>query len=130
VPQIESKKAIDNIDKIKQYGFDHYLIGPYDLSLSLDIPGDFKNIKFQEAIQKMRRSIPNENMAIHIPKDIETWDLWESEMSEWLEYRKYGMICLGMDTIAIINYNKRILSQFNKPIQSTNTPNIKYYIGN
>jgi len=129
VPQIESKKAIDNIDKIKQYGFDHYLIGPYDLSLSLDIPGDFKNIKFQEAIKQLRSSIPNERMAIHIPKDIETWDLWESEMSEWLEYKKYGMICLGMDTIAIYKYNKKILSQFHQPIQSTNTPNIQYYTG-
>ena len=130
VPQIESKTGIDNIEKIKAYGFDYYLIGPYDLSLSLDIPGDFKNIKFQEAIKQLRSSIPNERMAIHIPKDIEKWDLWESEMSEWLEYKKYGLICLGMDTIALLNYNKRILCQFNNPkIQSTNIPQIKYYAG-
>ena len=37
-------------------------------------------------------------MAIHIPKDIEKWDL--------LDYSNYGMKCIGMDTIAILQYNK------------------------
>lgn len=129
IPQIESKLGVDNIEKIKSFGFDYHLIGPYDLSLSLDIPGDFKNVKFQEAIQKIKKSVDNTKMAIHIPKDIEMWDLWEEEMSNWLEYKKYGMICLGMDTIAIFKYNKQALSKFNKPKQLTNKANIDFYKG-
>jgi 2-dehydro-3-deoxyglucarate aldolase len=114
VPQIESKAGIDNIQKIRSYGFDFHLIGPYDLSLSLEVPGDFKHEKFQNAIKKMREAIPNDRMAIHIPKDIESWDLWEEEMKEWLDYRKYGMKCIGMDTIALLHYNKVNLSKLNK----------------
>lgn len=129
IPQIESKAGIDNIDKIKNYGFDYYLIGPYDLSLSLDIPGDFKNEKFQDAIKKMRASIPNDKMAIHIPKDIEMWDLWEEEMDEWLGYRDYGIKCIGMDTIAILHYNKINLSRLNRKPAITNKPEIKFYLG-
>ena len=122
VPQIESKTGVENIERIKSYGFDHYLVGPYDLSLSLGIPGDFKNAKFQDAIKTIRSHVPNHNMAIHIPKAIETWDLWENEMSEWLQYREYGMVCLGMDTIALLNYNKRVLCNFKnpKPIPASN----------
>jgi 2-dehydro-3-deoxyglucarate aldolase len=106
VPQIESKTGIDNIEIIKSYDFDFYLIGPYDLSLSLDVPGDFNSDIFKGAIKKMSSVIPNNKMAIHIPKDIDKWDL--------LDYSNYGMKCLGMDTTGILTYNKRILSSFKK----------------
>ena len=125
VPQIESKLGIDNIDKIRNYGFDFHLIGPYDLSLSLGVPGDFKHEKFQNAIKKMREVIPNDRMAIHIPKDIESWNLWEEEMKQWLDYRKYGMKCIGMDTIALLHYNKVNLSKVDADPGFTR----KYYLG-
>ena len=114
VPQIESKLGVENIEKIKSYGFDFHLIGPYDLSLSLEIPGDFKHEKFQDAIKTMRNSIPNDKMAIHIPKDLDAWNLWQNEMEEWLNYSQYGLLCIGMDTIAIFQYNKVNLSKVRK----------------
>ena len=46
--QIESKDALDNLDDIFSQNIDGYMIGPYDLSSSMGIPGDFKNQDFLE----------------------------------------------------------------------------------
>ena len=44
IAQIETKMAIDNVDKIAAVnGIDALLVGPNDLSLSLGIPGDIMN---------------------------------------------------------------------------------------
>jgi len=44
IAQVETKLAIDNVDKIAAVnGIDALLIGPNDLSISLGIPGDFFN---------------------------------------------------------------------------------------
>ena len=56
IVQIENKCALENLDKIFQVkGVDGYIIGPYDLSASLGCPGDFKNINFVKAINKIKK---------------------------------------------------------------------------
>ena len=50
----EAIKAVDNLDEI--FSLDHidgYFIGPYDLSASMGIPGDFKNKKFLNILKKI-----------------------------------------------------------------------------
>ena len=47
IPQIETLKGVDNIKEISQLDFDHYLVGPYDLSASLGKAGDFKSNEFK-----------------------------------------------------------------------------------
>lgn len=101
IPQIESSVGVKNLEKIKSYNFDYYLIGPYDLSLSLGVPGDFKNPTFKFAIDKICDIIPEDKRAVHIPKDI------DKHISK---YKNYGLKCLGMDTIAILEYNKGIIN--------------------
>ena len=100
IPQIETKVAIDNLENIVKYNFDFYLIGPYDLSLSLNIPGKFDNPDFLCYINKAKSIISEKKLAVHIPSDIE---------SQMHKYKNYGLKCLGMDTIAILEYNKRSL---------------------
>ena len=51
--QIESEKALDNLTEIFSQDIDGYMIGPYDLSASLGIPGDFNNPKFIEVENKI-----------------------------------------------------------------------------
>jgi 2-dehydro-3-deoxyglucarate aldolase len=99
IPQIESKLAVDNLKNICRHGFDYYLIGPYDLSLSLNVPGKFDSDRFMCYINKVREEIPVEKMAIHIPSDVK---------SQIHKYKDYGMKCLGMDTVAILQYNKQV----------------------
>ena len=54
VIQIEKRKAIECIDDLVSVnGVDAALIGPYDLSISLGVPGEFDSAILNEAIQKV-----------------------------------------------------------------------------
>lgn len=56
IVQIEHIDAVDNLDKILSLEqVDGFIVGPYDLSASLGIPGDFKNKKVVEAISSVIR---------------------------------------------------------------------------
>jgi 2-dehydro-3-deoxyglucarate aldolase len=65
VAMIESAQAIDNLDLIlKVKGLDAVLIGPYDLSASMNIAGEFENKIFLTAIDKIR-SLAIENSVAY-----------------------------------------------------------------
>ena len=83
-----------------QFEFDYYLIGPYDLSLSLGIPGKFDNELFMCYVNKVKDKIPTDKMAVHIPTKIE---------EQIKNYEDYGLKCLGMDTVALLEYHKGIM---------------------
>jgi 2-dehydro-3-deoxyglucarate aldolase len=52
--QIETKTAIENLDEILSVeGIDAAVIGPWDLSMSLGIYGQFDNPKFDEALDRI-----------------------------------------------------------------------------
>jgi len=101
IPQIETKKSVENLEQIIKFNFDYYLIGPYDLSLSLEAPGQFNNPNFLLYIDKINAIIPEDKRAVHIPKDVN---------QQIKKYKNYGLKCLGMDTVAIIEYNKGIIN--------------------
>ena len=54
IPQIETKLGIDNLEEIlKHKEVDGVMVGPYDLSGSLGIPGDFKNKIYMDACRHL-----------------------------------------------------------------------------
>ena len=56
IVQIEHKSAQENLfDILKVPGVDGYLIGPYDLSCSLGVPGNFDNPKFIKSMEEIRK---------------------------------------------------------------------------
>ncbi len=56
VVQIEHIEAVENLTEIlKVPGVDAYFVGPYDLSGSLGIPGQFDHPDFLQAMQKIKR---------------------------------------------------------------------------
>jgi 2-dehydro-3-deoxyglucarate aldolase len=57
IAQIESIKAVENLDAILNVkGLDALFLGPYDLSASMGIVGQFENADFKKAISKVLRS--------------------------------------------------------------------------
>lgn len=51
IVQIEHKDALKNLDDILAVpGVDGFIIGPYDLSCSMGIPGEFEKTEFKEAM--------------------------------------------------------------------------------
>ncbi len=52
--QIESMTGVQNIDEIVSVeGIDAVLVGPYDLSADLGIPGEFQSLIFTAAVQRV-----------------------------------------------------------------------------
>ena len=78
----------------------YYLIGPYDLSLSLNVPGKFDNEQFLCYINKVKEKVPESKLAVHIPNDVK---------NQIHKYKGYGLKCLGMDTMALLDYHKEII---------------------
>jgi 2-dehydro-3-deoxyglucarate aldolase len=69
IVQIEHIDAVNNLEKIFSVeGIDGYIIGPYDLSGSLGVPGQFEHPDFLAAMEQIKSVASNMNMTggIHI----------------------------------------------------------------
>ncbi len=67
--QIESKEGIENIEEItKNKNIDAVMVGPYDLSASLGVPGEFKSHKYQNALSTVLKQLKIKNIpaGIHV----------------------------------------------------------------
>lgn len=54
IVQIEHVEAVENLEDILGVeGVDGFIVGPYDLSASLGIPGDFKNSRVESALREI-----------------------------------------------------------------------------
>lgn len=57
IPQCETVGALEHIEEIVALeGVDGIFVGPFDLSISMGIPGEFSNAKFQAAIDRIIKS--------------------------------------------------------------------------
>ena len=57
IVQIEHINALDNLEAIfLTEGVDGFIIGPYDLSCSMGIPGNFEKLEFKEVLQKILKA--------------------------------------------------------------------------
>ena len=69
IVQIEHINAVDNLEAILSVeNIDGYIIGPYDLSASMGIPGQFEHPDFQNAMERIKKvsKIMNVTGGIHI----------------------------------------------------------------
>ncbi|EPR44082.1 HpcH/HpaI aldolase [Desulfovibrio sp. X2] len=69
IVQIEHIEAVKNLEEILAVdGVDGYIIGPYDLSASLGVPGEFDRPEVQEALAEIEAKGPKSGKApgIHI----------------------------------------------------------------
>ena len=69
VAQIEHIRAVDHLDEILTHKrLDAIMVGPYDLSGSMGLSGDFENPRFQEAMAKINECCEKYScpMGLHI----------------------------------------------------------------
>lgn len=62
IEHIESVKSIEKIINVD--GVDGAIIGPYDLSASMGIPGDLNNPKLLDCIQNIKNACSNKNFPL------------------------------------------------------------------
>lgn len=99
VIQIESRDAISRIDEIAAVkGIDILLIGPFDLSVTLDVPGQFDHPDFIAAVREVVRAGREHGVAsgIHAPA-VEQCRFWRDEGMTFLACgSEAGMIRSGV----------------------------------
>ena len=102
VAQIETKKAVDNLQEIYAQDLDYYMIGPYDLSASLGVTAEFDHPFFLGAIEKINTIITDPSkMAVHIPTYV------SKHIDKYLEY---AIIAVGMDTTILLEGYKELIN--------------------
>ena len=92
IVQIEHIDAVDNIEAIFSIqGISGYIVGPYDLSASMGIPGDFANEKMSAALDRIKIAAKDYQVSsgIHIVEP----DLGELKrrISEGYKFIAYGV---------------------------------------
>ena len=95
IVQIEHIKAVGNLEAILQTeGVDGFLIGPYDLSASLGIPGRFDHADFRTALDTVHQVSRKANalMGTHIVMP-------EVSAAREKILEGYRMIAFGIDTL-------------------------------
>lgn len=64
IVQIEHIEAVDNLDDILDVdGIDAFIVGPYDLSASIGIPGEFNDLRFKQALKRIKETAKNHNIT-------------------------------------------------------------------
>ncbi|MDC1066094.1 aldolase/citrate lyase family protein [Candidatus Pseudothioglobus singularis] len=110
IVQIEHIEAVDNLDEIfSSDGVNGYIIGPYDLSSSMNMPGDFTNPDFIKVIEKIRNKAHEHNLCggIHIVEpNIE-------ELHERIS-EGYKFIAYSLDTRILDSASRNALSSLNQ----------------
>lgn len=99
VIQIEHIDAVANLDEIlKVPGIDAIIIGPYDLSGSLGIPGQFDDAKFKKSLDLIINRVKKSPVALgmHIVHP-------EEEILRERIREGFSFIGFGMDTIFLLN---------------------------
>lgn len=92
IVQIEHIDAVNNIEEIiLTEGVDGFIIGPYDLSGSLGIPGEFNDPKVTESLEKVKKAAKKANIisGFHVvPPEI---DLLEAKIEEGYRFLGYSL---------------------------------------
>lgn len=106
---VENKEAVDNIDEIlSSKFFRSIMIGPYDLSASLGIPGEFNNKLFKNTVNYIIQKAKKYKKQIG-------FHLVEPDNKEFLKIKKKFDFCIySLDTKLIINSLKSLNFLHNK----------------
>ena len=99
IAQIESEEAINNFRKLASLSFmDAFMVGPYDLSASLGVTGNFQSKKFTNSL----KSIENISKTLSMPLGIHVFD--KDENLSLLKKKGYRFIAYSIDTV-FLNLN-------------------------
>lgn len=101
IVQIEDIKSIPNLDKIFSINeVDGFIIGPYDLSCSMGIPGDFNNLKFKKILKEILSAGKRNNClpGIHIVEPDKK--MLKKSISEGYKIIAYSVDIRMIDVIA------------------------------
>ena len=105
VVQVEHIEGVRNSGAIaKVPGIDAILIGPYDLSGSLGMPGETEHVEVKKAIEEVKKQCELAGVPIGIFTA-------EGESAQRYAAEGYSLIALGLDTFFLWGAAKKALEQ-------------------
>ena len=108
--QIESKKGLENIDQITKHKcIDGIMIGPYDLSGSLGLPGEINHPTVENACLKIIEACRENNVSCGTQISIPTRENINDSIN-----KGYSFIILGSDLFVLSEWSRTM----NKTIRS------------
>lgn len=100
--QAESAQAVQNIEAIVRVpGLDAVLVGPYDLSASLGLPGQVDHPQVQAAIQRVARACFKAGMPVGI------FGMTAAAVRPYIEQGFRWIVC-GVDTVLLGNAARQL----------------------
>lgn len=103
IAQIENLQAVNDIDQIlKVPGLDAIIIGPYDLSASLGVTGDFNNSKFKEALNTILMSCKKNNIPSGIHVVLPSKDELKDKINEGYQFLAFSIDGIMLSQISQI----------------------------
>ncbi|MEE8107870.1 MAG: aldolase/citrate lyase family protein [Gammaproteobacteria bacterium] len=107
IVMIEHRDAVDNIDEILAVsGVDAFIIGPYDLSASMGMPGEIGHPDVQEAIERARKA----GLAHGIPGGIHVVEPDRDELYRQID-SGYRFLGYGLDIRMLDSLCRRDLAE-------------------
>ncbi|KJU81332.1 4-hydroxy-2-oxovalerate aldolase [Candidatus Magnetobacterium bavaricum] len=110
IVQIEHIDAINNLDEILGVeGVDGSIIGPYDLSGSLGVPGEFQDSRVLNAIEYYETTCHKleKPAGFHIVKP-------DAEAANYYKKQGYSFLAVGLDTLYLGQKCKDVLEQITR----------------
>ena len=99
VAQIEHIRAVENLDLILTVeGLDAIFIGPYDLSGSVDLTGQFEDPRFLDVMD----TVDQKAREYHVPMGIHVVQPDENELKKTIS-KGYQFIAYGIDAVFLVN---------------------------
>jgi 2-dehydro-3-deoxyglucarate aldolase len=92
IVQIEHIKAIEHLEDILTVqGVDAFIVGPYDLSGSLGIPGAFDHPRFLSAVEEIRRVSKKMDLSAGFHVVLPTPELVQTKIEEGYTFIAYSV---------------------------------------
>lgn len=110
LPQCETAELLDSIEEVAAMdGVDGVFIGPYDLSISMGIPGQFDHPEFQAAVRRITDSV-------HGAGKILMYFTGDPAMAGQLADLHINGIALGMDTAVLHQGYRQLVRDARKSV--------------
>ena len=104
IPQCETVACLEQIEEITTLeGIDGIFVGPFDLSISMGIPGDFQNPRMIQAFERIIKACEETGKVSIIFTDREDWVQHYYDMG-------FDMVTYGMDASVMIKGFQNLIS--------------------
>lgn len=105
LPQCETVESLAHIEEIASLpGIDGIFIGPFDLSISMGIPGEFGHQDFKAAVEKIAAAFRREGKPVYI---------YANNAAETRAYMAAGMdgIAVSLNSIIFTDAYKKLVAE-------------------